>query len=142
MDKIKELLYKYKALLAYGIFGVLTTLVNIGVYSVCYQQLGIGNVASNIIAWVLAVLIAFITNKLWVFESKTFEPAVLLREAISFFGCRLATGGLDLVIMYVSVDLLAQNSTAMKCISNVLVIIANYAASKLVIFKKGAKTSE
>ena len=142
MEKLLSLLSKYKSLITYGIFGVLTTLINIGIYTLCYQQIGIGNVVSNIIAWVVAVLFAFVTNKIWVFESKSLEPAVLVAEAVSFFGCRLATGVLDIVIMYVTVDMLALNSTIMKCISNVLVIIVNYVASKFVIFKKGAKTSE
>ncbi len=142
MEKLLSLLSKYKSLITYGIFGVLTTLINIGIYTLCYQQIGIGNVVSNIIAWVVAVLFAFVTNKIWVFESKSLEPAVLVAEAVSFFGCRLATGVLDIVIMYVTVDMLALNSTIMKCISNVVVIIVNYVASKFVIFKKGAKTSE
>lgn len=142
MEKLLSLLSKHKSLITYGIFGVLTTLINIGIYALCYQQIGIGNVVSNIIAWVVAALFAFVTNKIWVFESKSLEPAVLVAEAVSFFGCRLATGVLDIVIMYVTVDMLALNSTIMKCISNVLVIIANYVASKFVIFKKGAKTSE
>lgn len=139
---IKTLLTKYKALITYGIFGVLTTLINIGIYTLCYQQAEINNVVSNVIAWIVSVLFAFVTNKIWVFESKSLEPAVLFAEAVSFFGCRLATGVLDLVIMYVTVDQLALNSTLMKCISNVLVIIVNYVASKFLIFKKGSKESE
>ena len=136
MEKIKELLIKYKSLISYGIFGVLTTVINIASYALCYNKLGISNVVSNIIAWVLAVLFAFVTNKLWVFDSKSTELKVVLYEIATFFGCRLATGLLDLAIMYVSVDLMHANSTIMKCISNVIVIIVNYIASKLVIFKK------
>lgn len=133
-NKCKEYLEKYRELVLYGIFGVLTTLINIGVYSLCYQQLGISNVASNVAAWILSVLFAFVTNKIWVFDSKSTELSVLLKEAVSFFGCRLATGLLDLAIMYVTVDVMAWNSTLMKCISNVIVIVVNYIASKLVIF--------
>ena len=136
MEKIKELWIKYRALINYGIFGVLTTIINIGAYSICYERLGISNVVSNIIAWVLAVTVAYITNKLWVFDSKSLELSVLLREVVSFFGCRLATGVIDLAIMYVAVDRMDLNSTLMKCISNVIVIITNYVASKLLIFKK------
>lgn len=130
------MLKKYRSLISYGVFGVLTTVINIVVYALCYQKLGISNVVSNIAAWILAVLFAFVTNKLWVFESKSMELTVLVREAVSFFGCRLATGVLDLAIMYVTVDRLALNSTLMKCISNVIVIVVNYVASKLVIFKQ------
>ena len=137
IEQIKALLEKYKAIIRYGIFGVLTTLINIVVYEAFYRYIGWSNVVSNIVAWVAAVLFAFITNKLWVFESKTTETRALMFEIISFFGCRLATGVLDLAIMYVAVDELALNSTLMKCISNVIVIIVNYIASRLIIFKNG-----
>lgn len=136
MAKIKELIAKYKELIAYGIFGVLTTVINIVVYTVCYNRLGISNVVSNIVAWILSVLFAYVTNKIWVFESRATEIKVLLYEMGTFFGCRLATGLLDLFIMYITVDGLALNSTLMKCISNVIVIITNYIFSKLVIFKR------
>lgn len=136
INKIKELWIKYKSLINYGIFGVITTVINIGAYSLCYEHLGINNVVSNIIAWVLAVTVAYITNKIWVFDSKSLEPSVLVREVISFFGCRVATGIIDLAIMYVAVDCMGLNSTLTKCISNVIVIVANYVASKLIIFKK------
>lgn len=136
MERIIELIKKYKELITYGIFGVLTTIINIVTYAFLYNQLGVSNVVSNVIAWILSVLFAYVTNKIWVFESKSTEPGVLLREMVSFFGCRLATGLLDLAIMYVTVDVLALNSTLMKCISNVIVIVANYVFSKLVIFKK------
>ena len=136
IDAIKKLCIKYKSLISYAFFGVLTTAINIVTYAVCYNKIGISNVVSNVIAWILACSFAFVTNKLWVFESKSVEIKVVIYELITFFGCRLATGLLDLAIMYVSVDILAWNSTLMKCISNVIVIIANYVASKLVIFKK------
>ncbi len=135
-EKIVTLPEKYKSLISYGIFGVLTTIINIAAYAFAYNKLGISNVVSNIIAWVLAVIFAFVTNKLWVFDSKTMEIGTLLFELISFFACRLVTGLLDLAIMYVAVDKMALNSTIMKCLSNILVIIANYIFSKLVIFKK------
>lgn len=135
IEQIKALLEKYKAIILYGIFGVLTTLINIVVYEAFYRYAGWSNVVSNIVAWVAAVLFAFVTNKLWVFESKTTEKKALMFEIASFFGCRLATGVLDLAIMYVAVDEMALNSTLMKCISNVIVIIVNYIASKLLIFK-------
>lgn len=136
MEKVIGLVKKYKELIMYGIFGVLTTVINIVTYTILYNQLGVSNVVSNVIAWILSVLFAYVTNKIWVFESKSVELKVLLYEMGSFFGCRLATGLLDLAIMYVTVDVLTRNSTLMKCISNVIVIVANYIFSKLVIFKK------
>lgn len=134
-----ELIKKYKPMLMYLIFGVLTTCVNIITYAVCYNYLNISNVISNILAWIFAVLFAFITNKIWVFDSKSTEMKVLIFEIITFFTCRLATGVLDLAIMFVSVDILKLYPIIMKIISNVIVIILNYIASKLLIFKKEEK---
>lgn len=136
LEKMRKNGEKYKEIIRYGVAGVATTVINIAVYKVCYDTLGISNVASNVLAWMLSVLFAFITNKIWVFESKSLELTLLIKETIAFFGCRLATGVLDLAIMYVTVDVMAWNSTLMKCISNVIVIVVNYVASKLMIFAK------
>lgn len=136
LEKIRKNGEKYKEIIRYGVAGVATTVINIAVYKVCYDTLGISNVPSNVLAWMLSVLFAFITNKIWVFESKSLELTLLIKETIAFFGCRLATGVLDLAIMYVTVDVMAWNSTLMKCISNVIVIVVNYVASKLMIFAK------
>lgn len=136
LEKLKQYGETYKEIIRYGVAGVATTVINIAVYKVCYDAVGISNVPSNIIAWILSVLFAFVTNKLWVFESRSLEFPLLLKETIAFFGCRLATGVLDLAIMYVTVDIMAWNSTLMKCISNVFVIVVNFVASKLMIFTK------
>lgn len=133
---MKGLLKKYKGFILYAFFGVCTTIVNVVVYYLCYNVFEIQNVWATIVAWILAVLFAYITNKLLVFDSKSFAANVLKREIPSFFGCRLLTGILDVGIMYVVVDLMEGNSTLWKLISNVIVIILNYVASKLVIFKK------
>lgn len=77
---------------------------------------------STVIAWLLAVLFAFITNKLWVFDSRSFDKKVLTKEILAFFACRLATGILDVVIMYLAVDVMNSNGTVCKTISNMLVI--------------------
>ena len=134
--KLKSLLLRYKEQLLYVFFGGLTTLINMAVYALCMQVFGWVNVPSVIIAWVLSVLFAFVTNKLWVFESRETDRATLLREGASFFGARAATGVLDVIIMYLAVDCLGWNATLWKLISNILVIILNYVASKLFIFNK------
>ncbi len=139
MDKIRGLLNKYRSFILYADFGVLTTIVNMVVYYLCFNIMGIPNVPSTIIAWVMAVSFAFITNKLWVFDSKSFSAKTLKHEIPTFFGARIATGLLDVGIMYLAVDVLNWNSTLWKLISNILVIILNYIASKLIIFKHPAK---
>lgn len=136
MNKIKDLLKKYKFIILYGIFGVLTTVINIVSYSLLFEVFGVSNVVSNIIAWILSVLFAFITNKLWVFDSKSLEFKLFLKELGNFTVCRLATGVLDLGIMFVGVDLLMGPAIILKVISNIIVIILNYIMSKLFVFKK------
>ena len=136
MKVLENLLKKYKSFLMYGIFGVLTTIVNLVVYNLCYYKAGINNTVSNVIAWILAVAFAYITNKLWVFESKSWKMSVLRREVTAFVSCRLATGIMDILIMYICVDILGWHAMLMKLSSNVLVIILNYIFSKLIIFKK------
>lgn len=126
----------YKSIIAYIFFGVCTTLVNIVVYYVCAHPLGMSVGVSTVIGWVLSVLFAFVTNKVWVFDSKSWALQRVMREAVSFYLCRLATGALDLAVMLITVDLLGLNDLLMKILSNVLVVILNYVASRVFIFKK------
>ena len=136
MELLKKTIIKYKSFISYAVFGGLTTIVNIVTYNLCYYQVGISNTFSNVIAWILAVTFAYYTNKIWVFESKSWKWDVLRREVAAFVSCRLATGILDIVIMYICVDIMQWHAMLMKIISNILVIILNYVFSKLVIFKR------
>ena len=142
MEPIKKLITKYKSILLYVIFGGCTTLVNIVTYAVCTRTFNLGTVSSNILAWVLAVTFAYVTNRSWVFESRASGARGMIREITSFFSCRLLTGGLDLLIMYLFVDVFGMNDIIMKIISNVIVIILNYVASKLFIFKNGGQNEQ
>ena len=139
MQKIKELMIKYKSFILYAIFGVLTTIVNVVTYYLFAKVFGCGTAVSTIIAWLVAVLFAYVTNKKWVFDSPSWEKDVLIKELIAFFSCRLLTGLLDLIIMMVFVDVLHFNDLIIKVISNIIVIILNYVASKLVIFNNDRK---
>ena len=130
-----KLMKKYKSLIFYGVFGIMTTIVNLVVYNLCYYRLGIGNTISNVFAWIFAVTFAYLTNKSLVFESKSWAWDVLKREVPAFVSCRVATGIMDIVIMFICVDIMGWHAMLMKIISNVLVIILNYIFSKLVIFK-------
>ena len=133
---IKELCIKYKSFIMYGIVGCLATAINIGVYLLSYEVLSIPNVPSNMIAWTISVLFAFITNKLFVFESKDMRRSVLMHELCKFILARLSTGLLDLLIMFLAVDVMAWNAAIWKTISNILVIIGNYVLSRFVVFGK------
>lgn len=129
---MKELLLKYKEIIMYLIFGVLTTVVNIAVYYIMANSLQIHYLISNIVAWFLSVLFAYVTNRKYVFESKSEQ---IIKEMTSFFGARLATGAMDMVLMWLFVGLHILPDFIAKVITNVIVIIANYILSKLVVFK-------
>jgi putative flippase GtrA len=135
MNKIIEALRKNKQLLLYLFFGICTTAINTICYWLLYDVLPFGNLLSTILAWLAAVIFAFITNKLFVFESKRTSTQDCINEVVSFFGCRLLTGILDVVIMAVAVDLLKWSGLLWKLISNIVVTIINYFASKRIIFR-------
>ena len=118
-------------IILYGIFGVLTTALNIWLYWACTRLLGLEVVASTVIAWIIAVLFAYWSNRKFVFHSQSPE---IFREAVEFFVARLATGIMDVAIMYVCVDVLKFPDVWIKTFSNILVIILNYIASKIYIF--------
>ena len=133
MHKITALCRKHREFLLYVFFGVLTTLVNMGVYAGLFHGCRLPNVLSTILAWAAAVLFAYVTNRLWVFRSR---GKSWLRELLLFVGCRTLTGVLDVGIMYAAVDLLRWNAVLWKLISNIIVTAANYLASRFLIFKQ------
>ena len=134
--RISALLQRYKSQLLYLFFGGWTTIVNVVVYGLCTRMAALSTAASTVIAWATAVLFAYLTNRTWVFESRARTAPDILRELWSFVLCRLATGALDLAIMYLCVDRLGLPDIPIKLLSNLLVIVLNYIASKLIIFAK------
>ena len=134
---IKNLWFKYKELFFYGVFGVGATVINIVSYRVLANTFGKKYfLIANIIAWILAFIFAFITNKLFVFESRSWETQIAMKEFVGFLSARLATGILDTVLMWLFVSVISLDDTLSKIIINILVIIINYVASKFFIFKK------
>lgn len=136
MEKRIRLVKKYWSIISYLFFGVVTTVVNMVIYYICYHIWGINSDLATVIAWVIAVLTAFLTNKPFVFGSHDWSPKVLLPEAGSFFGCRLGSGVVELVLMHVTVEMLGLPGMLMKLLVNVIVVILNYVASKLLVFRK------
>lgn len=135
-DKIKELYNKYKEIINYLIFGVLTTIVNFVVYFIFAKLFGIDELLSNIIAWVLSVLFAYTTNRKYVFENKADTKKGILREISSFFACRLFSGVLDNGLFAFLVKGLHINDMIVKLINQVIVTVLNYVFSKWIIFRK------
>lgn len=145
MEKIKELYTKHKELINYLIFGVLTTVVSLVtkyllLFTVLDANNGIELQIAVIVSWVVACLFAYVTNRIWVFESKSEN---IFKEMVKFFAARLATLGLEMLIMFVFVTALGLNSDTWvviwTLISQVLIIIGNYILSKLLVFKNNNK---
>ena len=142
MKKIKELYLKYKEIINYLIFGVLTTIVALLtkwalLFTILNASNGIELQIAVILSWIIAVLFAYFTNRKFVFESNNNNKT---KEFISFIMARLATLLLDMFIMWFFVTLLKLNSNLYVIIftllSQVLIIIGNYIFSKLFVFKK------
>ena len=132
---MKELFNKYRDIIMYLIFGVLTTVISLIVFYVLTKTILNANdkielQIANIISWIAGVTFAYITNSKYVFNGKrTFN------EVIKFVSSRLSTLFLDMFIMYLFVFFLKYNPDIMKLISQVLVIVSNYILSKLFVFK-------
>lgn len=132
---IKELIKKYKKIILYLVFGGFTTLVNIVSYYILAHILNCSVMFSTIISWILAVFFAYLTNRKMVFDSKASTKKDILKEVISFFSCRILTGIIDWVGMYILVEKLHLNDMIIKIVLNIIVIILNYTFSKLIVFK-------
>ena len=137
--KLADWYRKHQEGMRYLIFGALSTVVNFVSYALLYYIFHISNAVSNILAWVIAATFAYITNKLYVFNSKVNNKKELLKEIVYFYGCRLLTLAIDEGIMIFAVDKLKWNGLLMKVIANIIVIILNFIFSKILIFKKQDK---
>lgn len=135
MSKLSKIIKENYEIFSYLFFGVLTTLVNYVTYILSTRLFSIDVEVSTIIAWVISVIFAYITNKLFVFKSKTNKKG-LLKEISSFTLARIFSLILDVLIMFIFVSILHFNDLIIKILSNVIVVIVNYVLSKLFIFKK------
>lgn len=138
MEKIIKMLKKYKEVISYLIFGVLTTVVSLAVYYLSvFTFLNPNNAfelqIANIISWIVGVCFAYFTNRKYVFESKEKNK---LKEASKFVFARVVTLIMDMVIMWIGVTLLHRNDKIIKLISQVVIIVSNYVFSKIFVFKK------
>lgn len=127
---------KYKEVLLYLFFGGLTTVISIGSYAFFDVSMHMDPMVANIFSWILAVLFAYVTNRIWVFDSNAEDMKGIIQEMVSFFGGRVATLLMEEVILYVGIKLLSMNSIAVKVAAQILVLIGNYLISKLFVFKK------
>ncbi len=132
-NKLLDLYKKYKEIINYLIFGGLTTLISIVTYAIFSKVFNIDYLISNVLSWIIAVLFAYITNKLFVFESNSKKN---IKEITSFFFFRIVSLVMEMVILYVFVDMLHIDDLVTKIIAQVIVIVSNYIFSKVFVFKK------
>ncbi len=136
IEKIKALVVKHWEVLSYLFFGVLTTVVNYVVFALAVQLLSVSATVGNVIAWVVAVAFAYLTNKPFVFRSHDWSAKTVVPELGKFLSCRIGSGVMETVIIMIAVDILGGNKYLWKLLTNVLVVIVNYIGSKLLVFRK------
>lgn len=137
MNQIKTYWNRYREVIFYLIFGVLTTVVNYIVYFLATRVFSIHYMAATIIAWIVAVIFAYVTNRRWVFQSNAETAGARRGEFIKFTGGRILSLLLEAVIMFVGVELLQLRALdwAVKTVAQVFVVIFNYVLSKFFVFK-------
>ncbi|MGN0571011.1 MAG: GtrA family protein [Candidatus Fimenecus sp.] len=152
MQKIKDLLKKYREIILYVLFGGLTTVINYIIYFACTEGLHIGWSPATLFAWIGAVLFAYVTNRIWVFESRAKGFRAVSYEFVKFIGARLLSLGLEWLTLKLLIDTLHMDTFLWhdlplgeflaKTIAQILVIIANYVFSKWIVFRKNKKNTE
>ncbi|MCM6765526.1 GtrA family protein [Weissella paramesenteroides] len=126
---------KYYSLIFYIFFGIVTTIINISTY-LLLLSVNLNNHISVVISWFLSVVFAYVSNKLWVFDSNFIFNNGLVIEFCLFLLTRITTLFLEMIIIWYSVQYLCQSPAVWKFIDNVFVVIINYLISKLIIFRK------
>lgn len=134
VEMVMDLLVKFRSQILYLFFGVLTTVINIVVYGLL-RITDIPVQVSYWVAWFVAVLVAYLTNRKWVFDSQAGTVLEYFDEIVKFYVARLTTGVIGSGIMWIGVSWLHQNDMLWNIIQNAFVIVSNYILSKLVIFR-------
>ncbi len=133
---IKDLWTKYKEIITYIIFGVLTTVVSMGTYFLFTRLFHLDEMIANNLSWIFAVAFAFVTNKFFVFESKSWEGKTVLKELVSFVSGRLFSLFIDNAVMFIGIKVLHINDVIVQIAKQFIVTVLNYIFGKLVFRKK------
>ena len=133
---------KHEEGINYLIFGFLAFVLNYILYFLFADAMQMHYMAATVLSWVLTVVFAYWTNRTFVFKSQNKDTGSVVKEFVSFIGARIATEVLELVLMYVMVDLLSINDKISKLVCQVLVILANYVLSKIWIFKDNSSAEK
>lgn len=139
-SKARELFNKYRELIMYCVFGISTTAISWFAFSICEAVIGLNLYWSGIASWIIAVFFAFVTNKIWVFESRSWEPKLVAAEAFTFFGGRALTGVLEVVTVPAMVSwgldatLFGVEGLPAKITVSLFIVALNYILSKFISF--------
>ena len=132
--KLLALYKQYEEIINYIIAGGFGTVVNIGTFTLC-RMLGLDITISNVIAWVITIIFVYISNKFFVFKTGGKGKKESTREFIMFVLARLATLGIEIVLLNLTIEVMHINELISKTAAQVVVIILNYVLSKLIVFK-------
>ncbi|GAD16733.1 GtrA family protein [Lentilactobacillus otakiensis] len=142
IGQIKQLYYKYEEVISYLFWGIMTTAVNVLIFSGLHIFTNMNYMINNFIAWVISVLFAYITNKAYVFHSPSKSFLSDLKEMTSFFGGRVATLVVEWILLWIGITLMHQNQILVKILENIVVIILNYFWSKWAVFKNSTNKNQ
>ncbi len=131
---MKKFFDKYKEIIMYLIFGVLTTMVSIASYVIFLKVFDDNALLANIVSWIFAVTFAYVTNRIWVFESKNRGLKNIFKEMVSFFAGRITTLILEEIFLWIGINLLDMDKIVVKLVGQILVVISNYIISKFFVF--------
>lgn len=126
---------KNKEMLLYLFFGFLSFMMSISTYALFNKVFNINALLANIFSWIITVMFAFFTNRIWVFDSHTKSMAEFVKQMSSFYWGRIITLVIEEIILFVFITLLGMGSMLIKVIAQVVVIVLNYVISKLFVFK-------
>lgn len=132
----QPLYQNYKSAILYLLFGGLTTVISIGTFWAGHSALQLNEHIANIISWVLAVLFAFLTNRVWVFSAPTNNAKAFLGQLFRFYAGRLTTLGVEEILLFVFITVLKINGMVVKVGAQVVVLTLNYVVSKWFVFRK------
>jgi len=136
IKKCLSLYKKNEEIINYLIVGGFTTIVSLGSFALLIRVLNINYLFANIVSWILAVLFAYFTNKIFVFKSKRDKFIDNLKEMGSFFSSRIFTLIIDYALMILFIELFKIDEVISKLIVQIFILILNYVLSKIVVFKK------
>ncbi|WP_027108241.1 GtrA family protein [Lacticigenium naphthae] len=136
MNKLMSIYKKFQEIIHYGLFGILTTVVNIGTFYLFETILSFPYLFANAIAIFISIVFAYVTNKKYVFKTQTTSLKQTVTEFLYFFGFRLISGLFDMGSMFLLVDGLNLGTNLSKVLTQFVVVVSNYLFSKFFIFKE------